>query len=152
MKPLFESTDGNGDSVKVHPWSTPAGSHQFLAVQVLQGLDDSVALLSRSEVVKLYDVLGTWLGEAPHPVADTVTRSELAAAMDQLRAELRPPAVPGWVHAPVITRDPMTPEEVWGPDCVTCGHSSGVHTTLHGCGAAVQGGGFCPCAVIRWAS
>lgn len=38
-----------------------------------------------------------------------------------------------------------TPDEVWGAYCVRCGHSSGIHTTEHGCNASAAGGGFCPC-------
>jgi hypothetical protein len=171
MKPLFESTDGNGDSVKVHPWSTPAGSHQFLAVQVLQGLDDSVALLSRSEVVKLYDVLGTWLGEDPAPdtpASGTAARAhalseavKLAGLMSLTVPEILEHATTfeefiriGYATTPEAADGAPEPEaavtadisdDVWGSYCVRCGHSSGIHTTGHGCNSAVGGDQSCSC-------
>lgn len=36
-------------------------------------------------------------------------------------------------------------DDVWGSHCVRCGHSSGIHTTEHGCNAAVDRARFCPC-------
>lgn len=150
MDVIFQHTDGGGDSMEVSLPTVNTGTSLFFDTDP-HG-DGPLVRVDRDDVIRLRDALNEWIEEAPQPVADTVTRSELVAAMDQLRAELRPPAVPGTVCAPVITRDPMTPEEVWGPDCVTCGHSSGVHTTLHGCGAAYSSGGSCPCAGFRRAS
>jgi hypothetical protein len=154
MSTLFEHRDDDGDAMEVRRTALNNRTSLFFAT------DRHGVGLGRGDVIRLRDALNEWIGEAPQPVADTVTRSELVAAMArlraelrvELRAELRPAAHPGTVCAPVITLNPMTPEEMWGPDCVACGHSSGVHTTLHGCGAAVQGTGSCPCAGLRGAS